>query len=292
MQFKKLLIISVVGTFAMLAGCGYNKTEHLVEALEVEISSQYPFEFYNLSDSVFESKEQTETLVKETLTDMAEVLKMPYWWEETNPTATKLYLNLSFAKVPRSLTETVVAKCGEDALTGGIMLSTQNYSDGALAHELTHLIGFMGGFSKSLDEGMCDYVYMKCSESNPFPKEWDFQDYVALITQPEYYNEEAKPYFDELFSHIGSAETGYPYGEGKKLSLFYLYSQSYVTYLIDEYGIDQVRDLTLNGSDLEAYQTYLNKDYDTIKSEWIEYILAIEPKLTVEDIMKNTSTSS
>lgn len=284
-MMKNKVIIIVILLAMLILGCGDKVQPHKTEALTVVLNPLQPFEYYSLDGTLFTSEEDTALLIEDTLAEIADTLNMQYWWEEINPTAVKLYCDISFSdSMSRSWTEAVATRCGDDGLNGSICLSTLNFTDGDLAHELTHMMGYMGGFSKSLDEGLCEYVYRNVGKDCLFPKDWDVQDFAAFVIQPDYKNDEIRPYIEEFITHIGASETGYPYGEGQKLAYYYLYSQSFVTYLIDNYGVDSVKELILKGDGTESYNTYLGIDYDTVKQEWVDYILSIQPSITFEDV--------
>ena len=157
---RNLKITGIILAGLLLAGCGKTEEEHLTEKLEVEVSTQYDFDMYDLEGTVFTSLEETNDLCTEYLYEIGQVIEEPYWWEEINPTATKLYLDLSFGSTGKSLTEVLATKCGEDGLNGGIHLGTVKSSyfstDGDISHEMTHMIGYMHNFSSSLDEGFCE----------------------------------------------------------------------------------------------------------------------------------------
>ena len=243
----------------------------------------------DLSETLFPTKEACEELAEQYLQDAAKLLHMEGWWMDINPDATKLELDIQIGSSAQSFTFAPTVKAGEDSVSGGILLSSKiagkGSKDAALAHELTHLIGFMSGnsFSMSLTEGLCDYVQ---TEIGHYPYgALDIQEINAYMLQIDFQDENIRAKEEAVIEKVGVAETGYPYGQGMELSFWYTMSHSFVRYLIDEFGVDKVKALILEGEDETSYEEIFGKPYEKLKEAWMEELLTMEVTITEQDIL-------
>lgn len=283
---KKLIIGVVAISIIFSVGCGRKTPEYL--KVEVYPTADY-WASMDLSDTLFPSEEACEALAEQYLKDTAELLHMQSWWKEINPDATTLELDIQIGSSAQSFTFAPAVKAGEDSVSGGILLSSKiagkGSKDAALAHELTHLIGFMSGnaFSISLTEGLCDYVQ---AEVGHYPYgELDFQEITAYMLRIDFENEDIREKEEAVMEKVGVAETGYPYGQGTEMSFWYTMSHSFVRYLIDEFGIDKVKELILEGESEGSYEEILGKSYEELKEAWLEELLTMEVSITEQDII-------
>lgn len=80
----------------------------------------------------------------------------------------------------------------------------------------------------------------------------------------------------EIKNHIGAAEGGCPYGISTRNGrLWYRYSETFVTYLIDTYSMKKTIDLIQEGTVENSYEKYLGKSLMAIKQSchiFINYI--------------------
>ena len=283
---KKMVVCAAIVSVILCASCGKKSPEYL----EVEV---YPIADYwatmDLSETLFPTKEACEELAQQYLQDAAKLLHMEGWWMDINPDATKLELDIQIGSSAQSFTFAPAVKAGEDSVSGGILLSSKiagkGSKDAALAHELTHLIGFMSGnsFSMSLTEGLCDYVQ---TEIGHYPYgALDIQEINAYMLQIDFQDENIRAKEEAVIEKVGVAETGYPYGQGMELSFWYTMSHSFVRYLIDEFGIDKVKALILEGEDENSYEEILGKPYEGLKETWMEELLTMEVTITEQDIL-------
>ena len=262
------------------------------EALEVEIYPQADYwAVMDLSDTCFPTEEACEELVERYLVEIADLLHMEGWWMEANPNVEVLELNLQIGAMEQSMNFGVVTKSQENSVAGGILLSTKiaeaGTPDAGLAHELTHMMGFMNGnnFSHSLMEGMCHYVQAEIGV-DPYPAPWGEQEYIAFMVRADNADPEAKVKIAGVAAKVGEVKGGYPYGQGVELNVWYTLSHSFVRYLIDEYGMDKVRDLILEGVDESSYEAYLGKSLEQLREEWMEHLLTMECSVTEERLLE------
>ena len=97
----------------------------------------------------------------------------------------------------------------------------------------------------------------------------------------------SKEKMSEIKNHIGAAEGGCPYGISTRNGrLWYRYSETFVTYLIDTYGMEKTVALIREGTDEDSYETYFGESFEEVKSDWIAWFDALEPSITVEEIVE------
>ena len=285
---KKYIACGILISLLLVPACGKKEPE----ALDVEL---YPLADYwsvmDLSDTCFPTEDACEALAEQYIKEIETLLHIEGWWMETNPNATVLELSIQIGSTPQSVTFSTVQKASETAVSGGILLSSsiaqKGSKDAALAHELTHLMGFMNetSFSLSLTEGLCDYVQ---AEVGDYPYgELDIQELTAYMLRADFENAEVRAMEEAIIEKVGMPDTGYPYGQGRELSFWYTMSQSFVRYLVEEYGIDAVKTLVLEGTDVGSYEEILGKSLSELKEEWLELLLTMEVSITQEDIRRN-----
>lgn len=78
---------------------------------------------------------------------------------------------------------------------------------------------------------------------------------------------------------------GYSFGTTTfRQGLWYMYSQSFVTYLIREYGMEATVELIREGVDEDSYEVYPGKPFEEIKTEWLAYYEQLTPELSMEEL--------
>ena len=287
---KKLVLCSILVGLLMLTACSKNAPEKL----KVEIYPQADYwAVMDLSNTCFPTEEACEELANQYVKEIETLLHMEGWWQEVNPDATVLELSIQIGATPQSVTFSTAQKTSENSVSGGILLSSsiakKASKDAAFAHELTHLMGFMNenSFSLSMTEGLCDYVQ---AEVGDYPYgELDIQEFIAYMLRADFENAEVRALEEAVIEKVGAPDSGYPYGQGGELSFWYTMSQSFVRYLIEEYGIDAVKKLVLEGEDEGSYEEMLGKPLSQLKKEWMEQLFTMEISITEEDILRNTS---
>lgn len=285
---KKRVTAICILMVLIMAGCA----KKAPEALEVEIYPQADYwAVMDLSDTCFPTEEACEELANQYVKEIATLLHMEDWWMEMNPNATVLELSIQIGSTPQSVTFSTAQKASENSVAGGILLSSsiaqKGCKDAAFAHELTHLMGFMNenSFSLSLTEGLCDYVQ---AEVGDYPYgELDMQELTAYMLRADFENAEVRTLEEKIIEKVGIPDKGYPYGQGGELSFWYTMNQSFVRYLIEEYDIDTVKRLILEGEDEGSYEKMLGKSLSQLKKEWMNQLLTMEISITEEDILRN-----
>lgn len=262
---------------------------------EIKVSSDNMYWVqYNLSESSFKSPEEIEELSIKYLNEIGSLLNMEDWWNRINPNTENITMVFEFSNADRSETRIGFQKEGETSLYCTINLTVKAIemglrSDGAMAHELTHAIGFdRTRFSISLCEGICEYSQKNVGD-------WEYseaassQDVTVLLYQAlEQYIDAgtiSQEYLDDIISEVGSQNSDYTF-EGSQFNHWYIFSTGFVDYLINEYGIEKVTNLALNGDSESSYREILGNEFKDIKQNWVNSIETYEPTVTIENIMK------
>ena len=92
---------------------------------------------------------------------------------------------------------------------------------------------------------------------------------------------------EEIMDKIGAGEKEYPYKDMSKEAnhLWYIYSESFVTWLINTYGMEKVMDLYNNGQSEEDYEKLETGGYAAVKEKWKTYLSEYEQQNSTEDIL-------
>ena len=246
---------------------------------------------YDLSHSALPNQESFEALTTQYIPEIETLLGIYDWWAQTVPNADTIGINMqagnggSWSYSPSKISDKTVEITiilDLDSLQKGYGL------DAALAHELTHAIAG-ASFSQSLEEGLCEYVQTQIG-TNPYraQPEWTkceiIKLYMNMLQDKDIASTEK---MSEIKNHIGAAEGGCPYGISTRNGrLWYRYSGTFVTYLIDTYGMEKTIDLIREGTDENSFEKYLGKSFEKVKNDWIAWFDALEPSMTVEEIVK------
>lgn len=152
------------------------------------------------------------------------------------------------------------------------------HSMAPLAHELTHII-CQDYTSVSLREGLASYVADEISDKpivfnfgmcpHELSKNIILTDYTSVIKQTKLIGT-----FDEVADN--SARSGY-----------YILSYSFCKYLIDTYGLDVFMEVYSSKDELQAYENVYGKDYNQIKSDWLNYLEQFEGAISEEIYNEN-----
>lgn len=91
---------------------------------------------------------------------------------------------------------------------------------------------------------------------------------------------------DAIWGHIGKAGW-YPYVINTPESgMWYALSHSFVSYLIENYGMENVILIMQQGEDESAYQQYLGKSLEELKAEWGNYFETLEPSVALDELQE------
>lgn len=304
--YKRILTgIALIVTF--LTGCTsvYEKTQQEASQNARQKAEQkdwnYGFHYgsdywnyYDFTNSFIPTQEDYEALVAAYIPQIENLLGAEDWYADYDLDADTVFVNLEMGSTPHSMVSSP-SKGANKTVEFSILLSLKQINmltDRALPHELTHSI--LGGgscFSNSLEEGMCDYVSARIgvNYSNFFEEcdidIMDFFTYNAKLAFEKFYDAGKS---NEMLDSIGRAE-GYVYSaQTQDGRIWYECSQSFVEYLVSNYGMEKTVQLIREGKDESDYQTYLGISYQELKKEWADYVRNYEPMHTMEEYMQMT----
>lgn len=270
----------------LVQGCGVEKQQEKQVAYEFYYSKDY-WELMSLEDSYYESQEKLEETIQNYIAEIEKLLGISAWWTEAAPNAETVGFAVQISESGPSW----AYKLGKSQGTrteATLILNLGNGSDGAAAHELTHImIDADFTFSRSLEEGLCNYVQSKVGQDIDIEKyNWDLEEYLnSYIYITESFSELTEKDLLEVKQTIGTDLNGYPYGiTTTESSMWYAYSQSFVTYLIRMFSTEKVVQLIQNGVDERSYETYLGKPFKEIKADWLAYYDESKTAISKEEI--------
>ena len=151
-----------------------------------------------------------------------------------------------------------------------------------IAYMLTLIIVPYNG-SASLRNGLASYCQNKFG-NNPSVFNWGINPHVFLNLLLNNANDLAMEIFEQVFDVIGTAdERQHEYAEGDMRQFFNIASHSFVTYLIDGFGIENFMNLYWSDNLIRDYYEIYGKSFEDIKSGWIEFLESYPEVMTVEE---------
>jgi hypothetical protein len=127
-----------------------------------------------------------------------------------------------------------------------------------LAHEISHVV-FSSGSINSYNEGLADYFYCKYTYGNRLHGYYKVSVYNRLRSFWVYvYDQEV----------IDNTWNGHLVNDGN-----YLQAECMVTYLIDQYGMNNFIDY-LHGDGYKPYKDCFGKSKDELEKEWIDFVMS------------------
>lgn len=285
---EKRIALYLIMICCACAACGK------AEEKKLQIVFQYQMDYwdaYDLSGSSIPDQKEFEALAQSYIQETEKLLGISGWWEKINPGADTLILNLCITGETGSVSRASYGKRALDneveaGISLGGMALTKYHSDGFLAHELTHVM--VGpSFSISLEDGLCQYVQGTIGLTSHMPgmKENGIAFEQYFKTYHEYCKisaeEGAAPKPQDIIDSVGKAGRQYP--EGQRM-MWMMYSESFVRYLISQYGTDRTMELIIAGEEEGAYEKILGKNLTELKDGWISSVEAVEQQYTWEEI--------
>jgi len=249
---------------------------------------------YDLSKSYFQTAEELEKLAPEYLDEVEKLLNIPDWWAQINPNTENITMVFEISSDNKSEARVTFAKEGEKSIYCTISLSELFIEedirmDGAMAHEITHAIGFSNNcFSISLCEGISEY-------SQKHIGDWEFSDEVSEqdydVHLYRYLKQRiadgyiTQDYLDDMLNEVGTVNNTYIFfGNKSQLSTWYRFCASFTDYMISEYGVDKVVELALHGTSESSYKDILGVEFETVKGGWFVFLETYEPPMTFEEL--------
>lgn len=245
------IFLCITLLFSTIAMIGCRETKETDTKLLTELPLEIEFSYYGGSwnaslfteHSLFTSQETFERIVTEEIIGICNLLGYQDFWTHVNPDAEKLELYFEFSSVSRSQTNWL-SRFGEKGVTTSIFLLNEQYA-GYKDGALAH-----------------ELISQKLLEHN-------------TATQEQ---------LDTIWDNVG-ASGGYTVGSGStwQTSRWYSLSESFTTYLIEQYGMEKVTSLIRNGIDESSYQEYFGKSFAEVKSDWKDYYDTLELSYTLEE---------
>ena len=251
--------------------------------------------YYDFSKSFIPTQNDFETLAAAYIPQIETLLGAQDWYTAIDAEADTVLINLEMGGTPHSMVWSP-AKGADGTIEFSILLSfnqIKSPGDRALAHELTHSILGRSCFSNSLEEGICDYTAARIGVNySAFFAEngidiMDFYTYDIKAALEKIYDMEKG---SEILDSIGRAG-GYPYSlQTQDGAMWYECSQSFVEYLVKNYGMDKTMQLIREGKDEADYQICLGISYEEVKEAWTAYVKNCKPQYTMEEYRQMAQT--
>lgn len=287
MKINKVLFFAMI-CILLFAGCGKKEAPHKELNLEFYYVADY-WDSYDLSKSAFPSREAFESAATQYMKEIEELLGIYNWWEKSGVQADTLEFSVEMGRIGHSGTN-YLGKTSDKRLNSNLVLSLKaleagHGADALLAHELTHIM-CGPSFSQSLEEGLCDYVNYRVGMVSYI---WDERpDWTRVETFkllfPRYLKAFSQDEQDKILEKVGQ-EGGYSYGfETAYSRLWYFYSELFVEYLVEKYGMETTLNLIRNGETQDDYVKYLGQTLEQVKADWNVWIDEIEPSMSLEEL--------
>lgn len=250
------------------------------------------WEKYDLTNAIFKTKEDYEEAVVNYIEEIAELYHMEDWYEQYTKNKDTFYIRLSIEDMPYGGRSDIPVDYTMNSLIVRIIFTdsmfTQNYAP--LVHELTHIVTTdkdkdISSFSRSLTEGICEYAGSKIGDVDSAKLGIDVHTLYkycmnACINQEIYTKEEV----DNIIAMVGEECVDYPVSVAENIGgTWILCSHSFVDYLINTYGMDEMLKI-LRAEDENIYYNYNVDGLTGLKLEWQNFLEDYEPVLSDEEI--------
>lgn len=250
---------------------------------------------YDFSNSFIPTQNDFEILVASYIPQIETLLGVQDWYTAIDAAADTIFVNLEIGGTAHAMVCSP-SKGADKTIEFSILLSRNQINtstDFTLPHELTHSVLGRSCFSNSLEEGLCDYVSARIGvRFHRFFEEYeiealDFYTYDAKLALENFDDAEKS---EAMLDTIGRAG-GYPYSlQTQEGHLWYECSQSFVEYLVKNYGMEKTVQLIREGKDETDYQKYLGVRYEELKEGWTAFLKNYESSYTMEEYRQMTKT--
>jgi len=229
----------------------------------------------NMKPSSFASKADFLAEAEKNIKDISDFIGKPDWYKD--------YLKMQADDGETYYIQFLFTDGNSNAFgvqTIGLNQSAFETGTVAVAHEITHVV-FRNYNSSSLSEGFACYCQEKFGKSPDYPGMGvGAHVYANLIYTM---NSDG---FEQLLPDIGLGvirEDNY----GTLQSAFYAYSYSFVTYLIDAYGIEKFVQLYQSTNLQDDYLNIYGKSIDDIKTAWRDTVVNYPEPITGPEYQKH-----
>lgn len=301
-----LFLLSITCFF--LVGCTQQQECLETEKQDLEIIFKYDCFNWNDVDLTylpFKNQSEFESTVRDYIKGITEYTGCEDWYLEYGENVEKCVItfklleNISVGSFDNAGAKTdLIRKFSNSEISTTITFSKSRFESGMpfLPHELTHMI-FNTVSSQSMCEGLCEYFnrkyagenseyfYVKCKSVNDFQKGYSeiLINSIGNETAREYENLKAA-----VMDSVGRMEKGYPYAfSSTESSIWFALSESFVEYLIEQYGIEKFMDFYKKAETEEDYRMLESEGYDKIKENWIKIYNEYESEIDYEEYKKD-----
>lgn len=287
------------------SGCAHlnariDKQENVTEAVQnsdfsenedgvrqIEFRLEYPQAMWQMIDlryADFKNQEEFEREFYQDVEKIIEITGYKDWYKQYNT-------DMEYARVLIKMADmgyvSVGGKCdipSDDTVKGiftTIYLDKDLIAVGGqvLPHELTHFLCGMS-FSFSLADGLAEYCDFQVTGKSRNYSSYPADDYLKAMEvsyqEHDGFNEEVR---QEIMDSVGRAGQYYPYRDDSiKSPFWYVYSESFVTWLIRNYGMENFMHLYRDGSSEADYIWLDEGGFDAVKQKWYDYYNNYEPQ--------------
>ena len=142
------------------------------------------------------------------------------------------------------------------------------YDLAPIAHEIAHVVIPWRNRSRSLSEGLASYLQDRFGK-NPTIFNWGIDPHTI-----------ANLYMNNASEAFGTHSV---YADGALRPLFYNMSNSFVTYLIDTFGIANFMSVFESDNLIDAYYIYFGKPFEDIREDWLGFLESYQDLMTLEE---------
>lgn len=298
-------VVSLLVLIVALFGCSDNK--HADETLTINARTNYSFDYtfmypkfsweeLDLSKVKYKTKEEFEQAVVNYIAQIETVTGVSNWTSAYGSDIDNIRFKVVFKEEVEgggvASIENGYAYDNNIVTTMTISYSAIESGMPFLSHELCH---FMLGnvFSRSIEEGFCDYLLRRIEGAGTSGFALDISVYDMMIglneegiykTCSEADIKAYEEFKEQEMLKVGNAGKVYPYGiSGRQAKTWFGYSEAWVTYLIDKYGMVKFIKFYQDAECIEDYMMLDSRGYNVIVGEWIEYYNAYEPTVHYEE---------
>ena len=289
---KRVFVILGVFFIMQFSGCSQN----IQRTQNISLEFDYPdfmWENTNLKYASFKNSGEFEEEMRCCINKIIEITGLTEWYKKYNEKAEYCRFQTTITDVSYLGEGGEITKPTYDSEKGmytTIKLDSSYIGAGLniIGHELTHLI-VGAGFSASLNEGLSEYCQRNISGTNSSVSRAGINDflknyYEVIVSGNEENFNQMKA---DIIESIGKAGGVYSYGtSGTGGGLWYHYSESFVTYLIDTYGAKETALFISEGSGEEDYGRLDSRGFEAIKSDWLKFYESYIPAVGYEEISR------
>ena len=240
----------------LLLTCSFTFSVHAVESQWGRISTD-TWKEINGIDSRFKSPKSLLEEVDYYVENISSYLNLPNWYKDNNLRKTN--------KIKISATDEGTRVSRGYVLELKINKRIFNKGYAPLAHELTHIIA--NGTLLSYTEGLAYYMQEK------FGRNISYINFGAPIhpLAKEFIEKSNKDFIEKVI------KSQLDFNTIEEWRNYLILGQSFVKYLIEEYGIEKFMTFAKAVYVNQACEEVYNKSLDNVEEEWLKFLEGVEP---------------